>query len=301
VMGILLVPYLSWLARHGDELARFYAQVAPGTTRSFAAGAVEGLGAVLRVLVYYAGPLGLVFLALFPGVYRVRREPVGQDDAPGQLVERTLLWGLALLIAGALLNLLGQLKFRWAIPLFFLLPLYGCWRADRLAHDASWRSQRLRIYAGMLFLTEGLIVAGILLQVHMGARVGVPSRLNMPYDAVARSLAATGFRQGTIVAGPGPLGGNLRIAFPHARVASLETPGYLAPAPASGGECLVVWDRGSGDAVPEELRSWLEARLAVELPVTLSVAGVTASYRHTPASVYRAFYVHLPRGAGLCR
>ena len=43
--------------------------------------------------------------------------------------------GLGLLGAGALLGILGQLKFRWAIPLFFLLPLYACWRLDRLGRN----------------------------------------------------------------------------------------------------------------------------------------------------------------------
>ena len=74
------------------------------------------------------------------------------------------------------------------------------------------------------------MVAGILLQIHFGARVGVPARLNTPYDAVAAAVAGDGFRQGTIVAGPGPLGGNLRLAFPDSRVASLETPGLPAAA-----------------------------------------------------------------------
>ena len=136
--------------------------------------------------------------------------------------------GLGLLVGGALLNVLGQLKFRWAIPLFFLLPLYACVRLDRLGIDAA-RRRRLRAYAGLLVLTEALMVLGIVLQIHAGARVGLPARLNTPYDGVGGAAAAAGFRRGTIVAGPGPLGGNLRLAFPDSRVASLEAPEYLPP------------------------------------------------------------------------
>jgi hypothetical protein len=257
---------------------------------------------VLRALVYYAAPLGLLFLVLFPEIYRVRPRPAGRETPAGLLVERTLLAGLALLGAGALVNVLGQLKFRWAIPLFFLLPVYACWRLDRLGVDAA-RRRRLRAYAGILMLTAGLMVAGILLQVRAGARVGVASRLNAPYDAVARAVAAAGFRRGTIVAGPGPIGGNLRLAFPASRVVSLEAPGYV-PVPAAGvagGECLVVWDRGPGDAVPEDLRAWLRARFDVEVPGSLRAARVAAPYRHAPALEYRAFYLHLRQGAGRCR
>ena len=158
---------------------------------------------MLRTLAYYAAPLALCFLFVFPEVYRAR--PAGPRPATpaGLLVERTLLAGLGLLVGGALLNVLGQLKFRWAIPLFFLLPLYACVRLDRLGIDAA-RRRRLRAYAGLLVLTEALMVLGIVLQIHAGARVGLPARLNTPYDGVGGAAAAAGFRRGTIVAGPGP-------------------------------------------------------------------------------------------------
>ncbi len=302
VAAALLLPYALWLASYPDDLARFAQQAGPGGARSFAAGVLDGLGAVLRAFAYYAAPLGLLFLALFPEIYRGRPRAAGRESPAGLLVERTLLAGLGLLGGGALLNLLGQLKFRWAIPLFFLLPLYACWRLDRLGIDGA-RRRRLGVYAGILALTEGLMVAGILLQIHIGAHVGLPARLNTPYDAVAGAIAADGFRRGTIVAGPGPLGGNLRLAFPDSRVASLETPGYL-PAPVAGvaaGECLLVWDHGAGDAVPDDLGAWLRARLDVEGPAAPPIGSLTAPYRHTPAREYRAFLLRLPQGAGRCR
>jgi dolichyl-phosphate-mannose-protein mannosyltransferase len=302
VAAALVLPYALWLATHQDDLTRFAQQAGPGGARSFAAGVLEGLGAVLRSLAYYAAPLGLLFLALFPETWRARPHTAASESPAGRLVERTVLAGLGLLGGGALLNLLGQLKFRWAIPLFFLLPLYACWRLDRLGIDAR-RRRRLRAYAGILALTEGLMVAGILLQIHVGARLGLPVRLNTPYDAVAGAVEADGFRRGTIVAGPGPLGGNLRLAFPDSRVASLETPGYL-PLPAAGvdgGECLVVWDRGAGAAVPDDLGAWLSARFDVEGPSSLRVGSVTAPYRHAPTLEYRAFFLRLPQGVGRCR
>jgi hypothetical protein len=298
VAAAALLPYALWIRTQEAELAHFYAQVAPGGARSVAAGVLDGLGAVLRAVLYYAAPLGLLFLVLFPGIYRARPRAAAPAHPGGRLVERTLLAGLALLVLGALLNVLGQLKFRWAIPIFFLLPLDACWRLDRLGvGDASPR--RLRAYAGALLLIEGLMVAGTLLQVHVGARVGVPSRLNTPYDAVARALAAAGYHRGTIVAGTGPLGGNLRLGFPESRVASLETPGYL-PGRLGGGGCLVVWDRESVDELAE-LGAWLRTRLDLEVSPSLAVETVTVPVRHAAGVDYRAFYVHLPQGAGRCR
>jgi len=258
---------------------------------------------VLRAFAYYAAPLALVFGVLFPEIYRRRPQPATRDGAAGLLVERTLLAGLGLLVIGAFLNLLGQLKFRWAIPLFFLLPLYACWRLDRLG-IAALRRPRLRAYAVVLVATEALMIVGIVLLTHIGARVGMPARLNTPFDAVGPAVAAAGFRGGTIVAGTGPLGGNMRVAFPSARVASLETPGYLPPlssAAGAGGDCLLVWDHGPADALPEDLVAWLRARLEIEVPASLTIGRVTALHRHTPTLEYRAFYVRLPPGSGRCR
>jgi 4-amino-4-deoxy-L-arabinose transferase-like glycosyltransferase len=297
----LVAPYAVWLATRQDELLRFAQQVAPGPARSVAAGILDGLGAVLRTVAYYAAPLALVFLLLFPEVYRAR--PAGERPAApaGVLIERTLLAGLGLLVAGALLNVLGQLKFRWAIPLFFLLPLYGCVRLDRLGMDPS-RRRRLRAYAGVLVLTEAVFVAAFLLQIHAGARVGAPARLNTPYDRVAAAVAAAGFGRGTIVAGPGPLGGNLRLAFPDSRVVSFETPGYLpALTDRAAGDCLLVWDRPAVGAIPEDLGAWVHERLGVSGPIAARVETVTVPFRHAAAAEYRASYVHLPGGAGSCR
>lgn len=131
----------------------------------------------------------------------------------------------------------------------------------------------------------------------------MPARLNTPFDAVGPAVAAAGFRRGTIVAGPGPLGGNVRLAFPDARVASLETPGYLPPliAGAADGDCLLVWDRGPADALPDDLAAWLRARLETEAPAALSIGTVTVPHRHAPGLEYRAFFVRLPPGSGRCR
>ena len=302
VAAALLLPYGLWLATQQDELARFARQVGPGATRSFVIGVLEGLGAVLRTSAYYAAPLALCFLFVFPEVYRAGPAMARPVDSGGLLVERTLLAGLGLLVSGALLNVLGQLKFRWAIPLFFLLPLYACVRLDRLGIDAG-RRRRLNVYAGVLVLAETLMVLGIVLQIRLGARVGLPARLNTPYDGVAGAAAAAGFRRGTIVAGPGSLGGNLRVAFPDSRVASLETPAYLPP-PVAGrdaGECLLVWDRANDGVIPDDLGAWVHARLDVAGPAAPPVETVTLPHRHSPGVTYRAFFVHLPEGAGGCR
>jgi hypothetical protein len=300
VATALVLPHALWLRAHAGDLSDLYVrQIMAGSGSSFGASVLGGLGGVLRALAYYAAPLGLLFLVLFPQVYRpaAPRQP---GHHGGALVGRTLSIGIGLLVVGALLGLVGQLKFRWAIPLFFLLPLYAFWRLDRLPADALRRGRR-RAYAGVLVVVEALMVVAIVAQTRIGARFGVPARLNTPYDRVAPAIADEGFRRGTIVTGRGPLAGNLRLAFPDARIASLETAGYVPPPAGAGGQCLVIWDDDTGDAMPEDLRAWLRSRFDVDGLPAVPVGRVSAPYRHTPGPDYRAYYVRLPQGAGQCR
>ena len=82
---------------------------------------------------------------------------------------------------------------------------------------------------------------------------------------------------------------------------SLEAAGYVPPASATGGQCLVVWDHESEETMPEDLRAWLRERFDVEVTRELPVVRVTAPYRHTTGRDYHAFYVTLPEGVGQCR
>ena len=300
----------SWLAAHEGDLVRLYLrQLGAGSARPFAAGVLDGLGAVLRAARLLRGADRSRVSRAVPGdlppevdggpagARRTARRAV--EEPAGRLVERTLLAGLGLLGAGALLEHPGPAQVPLGHPALLppaavrVLATGSAGRRRRASPTpaermpASWRSPR------------ALMVTGILLQVRLGARLGVPSRLNTPYDAVATAVAAAGFRQGTIVAGQGPLGGNLRLAFPSSRVVSLEAPGYL-PAPASRGSARPV-SRGVGSgSAPRRcrriLRAYLRARLGAEVPGSLPIATVAAPHRHAPAVEYRAFYVHLPDG-----
>jgi 4-amino-4-deoxy-L-arabinose transferase-like glycosyltransferase len=295
----LVLPHAFWLRTASDDLSRLYVrEILAGGGPSFAAGVLGGLGGVLRALAYYAVPIGLLFLVHFPEVYRVR--PARPGPPGGLLVGRTLLAGVGLLVGGALLGVVGQLKFRWAIPLLFLLPLYAFWRLDRLPADVSGR-RRARAYGSVLVVVEMLMVAAIVAQTFAGARFDMPARLNTPYDQVAPAVATEGFDRGTIVTGRGPLAGNLRLAFPVSRVASLETPDYVPPPADEGGQCLVIWDEGTGDVIPEDLGAWLRSRFDVDGLPAQPFGRVSAPYRHTPGHEYRAYYVRLRRGAGQCR
>lgn len=300
VATALVLPYALWFTRHGFAfLAMATTQMGAGLGETPVHGVLSGLYYVARVALYYSAPLGVVLLVLFPGVYAVRLPSPGQAPAEGRLLERFFLCVLALLVAAALGRALTYLKFRWMLPAFFLLPLYAFSRLARAGGD----ERRLRRLAGVLVAAEAAVVAGILVSVYTGSLGGRPNPLNEPYDAIAAGLAGSGFKGGTIVAGPGALGGNLRLRFPDARVISLENPYYVPPRPvdAADGQCLVAWERDGLAAVPPDLRDFLAAALDVRLTGQEPVRVAEASYRHAPDHLRRVAYLLFPQGAAHCR
>lgn len=295
VAGILLVPYLVWFYGHEFSLARLYAlEVRAELRTGYFRGLAEGLYYIVRVTLYYLAPLGIVLLVLFPEGWRSRAAADGPRATARRLLERFFLAEFGLLLAAALVGGLTYLKFRWMMPAFVLAPLYFFTRLDPARLDGA-RIQRL---AAILLLFELGVATGFAATVYRGDRFGRPSRLNAPYDAVAAELGAAGFTSGTIVAGEGPIGGNLRLWFPRARVVTLESPSYVPPG-FGRGQCLIVWERDRG--VPRELREFAASVFGVDLGDVSSARLIETPYRFAPSRVLRVGYVLLPDGAARCR
>jgi hypothetical protein len=154
----------------------------------------------------------------------------------------------------------------------------------------------------MVFLAaEVLVVGGILVMVYTGALGPRPYKLNEPYDEVAGRLREAGFRGGTLVAGMGPLGGNLRLQLPGTRVLSVESPYYVPPAVGPGGQCLLVWERGRFARVPPDLRELLARALGGQVDEAAPPTMIEARVRHATTRTRRVAYVLLPEGTGRCR
>jgi hypothetical protein len=91
-----------------------------------------------------------------------------------------------------------------------------------------------------------------------------------PYTPVkewAEELKKAGFDEGTIVGADRHLTGNLRAAFPRARVIDAAMPPEAFPAPHTNGACLVVWrdtefnEQRNIAVMPRELVAYLTDRL----------------------------------------
>ncbi len=296
VAALAVVPFAAWFYGHRFSLVRLYAEeVDPGEPDPYLRGLASAVCYIARVTLYYLGPLAVVLGGLLPAAWRPSGP--GARPTPGErLLARFFLAELALVLAGALGAGVTYLKFRWLMPAYFLFPLYLLCRAERRGPEP----RRLRWLARLLVLTAVVGAIAFVANIRRGDAWGRPSHMNAPYDGVAARVAAAGFTGGTIAAGEGPVAGNLRLAFPAARVLRLATPDYLPPG-GGGGQCLIVWETERSAGVPEEIVRWLGTALGARVSADLPVGTVEVPYHFARRERLRVRYVLLPGGAGECR
>jgi 4-amino-4-deoxy-L-arabinose transferase-like glycosyltransferase len=289
------LPFFVWFYGNRYSIGRIYAEeVDPGDPEPYFRGMVAALYYAVRVSAYYLTPVWIVLLALFPRAWRAS-DAVRPPSPAERLLARFFLAEMAIVLVGTLIGQLTYLKFRWLMPAFFLFPLYVCCRVDRRPLD----DRRLGWLARGLLATALLVMVAFVASIYRGDWLGRPSHLTTPYDALAARLTGAGFTGGTIAGGDGPIAGNLRLAFPRARVVRLPNPDYLPP-PSGGGQCLIVWEKERGDGVPDEIRQWLATALDVRLPAGTPVEVAELPYHFSRRSVLRVRYVLVREGAGRC-
>ena len=218
--ALMVLPTLAWFWRHGGDLAQLYAdevRIERGDT--YLGGMVSGFYYIAQIALYYLGPLLLTLTLVFPGFIRGASQPApgrgsrpapasGEPDDParagGRLLGRFLVAVFLLLVLAALASQLAYLKFRWLLPAFSLAPLYAWWRVVGVGYSP----ERLRWISGLLLAVALGILVAFVASVTAGTRLsGRPQRLAEPYDVLADGLGRAGFRDGTIVVGPGSLAG----------------------------------------------------------------------------------------------
>jgi 4-amino-4-deoxy-L-arabinose transferase-like glycosyltransferase len=299
VAALLVLPSLAWFWRHGGDLSDQYAREVRSGRDSYLIGVAGGLYYSVKIGVYYLGILAAVFVLLFPESARplpAPTDPEAPAEAGGRLLGRFLVAVALLLVGGAFSGQLAFLKFRWMIPALCLAPLYAVWRVARTAPAP----ERVRALGQILAVVAAGIAVAFVAGVVGSGRVSRPSHLAEPYDRLAEALAQAGFSDGTVVAGPGPMVGNLRFRFPRARVLSLEHPQYVPPREGKG-QCLVVWERGDPTRVPEGVARFLKVVLDARPPEVVAVRTIEAPYHYSSGHRRQIGYLLISDGIGACR
>ena len=109
----------------------------------------------------------------------------------------------------------------------------------------------------------------------LGARIGLYAagadycgscRNMVPFQELAAELRRAGYRGGgTILVDGFHVGGNMRVAFPQARIIDVDFPPSTWPARREASQCLLLWQVRTERAEPNAARPRLESYLANEL------------------------------------
>lgn len=235
--ALVCVPHGLWVLEHRQAVGQAMAGLGQPAGAPGLGERLTELAGLASSALQFPAPLWLILLAVYP---RALGRAGRSDNDAVRLLGRLMLIGLGLLAVAVLLGKLGEIKPRWLHPVLLVLPLWFFLRAEAAYPDGL----RKRGYLTSLIVLPLLVIALWAAQTYLAPRQGKPTRFHAPYDRLAEGLRQIAANPATIVAGDEFLAGNLRLAFPAARVVNARYPAYR-PGPPAAGPCLVVWE---GDA-----------------------------------------------------
>jgi 4-amino-4-deoxy-L-arabinose transferase-like glycosyltransferase len=299
----IVLPTLLAVIFIGQNPQSTFWGVLVGEGASYLERVVEGTFRLVASAFVYPQPLlPLVFLAFALPLWRGLRRPDPALRGP----ELTLLvWTMAISLALHLVLVFAfgvrQFYERLMQPPLFILPIALFMLIER------GRPSKRSVNAYALILT--VLVAGTLaarIVVYMiGADYCGSCRNMAPFRALAEDLREAGYSGGgTIVVDSFPVGGNMRVAFPDARIMDAAYPPRIWPAPRENRPCLLLWqERDPERTVSTE--HWLRAYLADGLhasPDAPHREGVVSELMFgSKTREYRLRYVLYEGAAGDCR
>jgi hypothetical protein len=155
------------------------------------------------------------------------------------------------------------------IPLLFLVPLAFFARSGKAELDLK----RSRWFRRVAASGAVLVLVASALRALLGPTLGVTTRVNYPFDAVAERLSELGGEGTHLLTHNTWFAGNLLKRFPGS---TAYVPGYVLPEPDRDQPVLVVWDAVRSGPLPEEMREDLISRFG------LDPGGVEAEYFSLP-------------------
>jgi hypothetical protein len=266
--GLIYGPYAAWITTHigsiGDA-ARDYAaswEIDSAWLERVRNGAV----AFGRTLLEFTLPLSLFWLMLFwpmwlPIIYPMfaRRST---DEEPHEMfwrrmLARSMLFGTLAYLSGVILGV-QTYKGYWLLPALYSAPIWMFAHVKR----AGDFPVAIRAFAAVVFAFAALVLAGRFVEWRLEVRMCDECRPYAPIADWATELRKTGFEEGTIVGADKHLTGNLRGAFPRARVLDASIPPSAFPPAHSNGACLAVWRDET--VMPEALAAYLADELGAK-------------------------------------
>jgi 4-amino-4-deoxy-L-arabinose transferase-like glycosyltransferase len=265
--ALVVLPTAAAVLLTGTPDKDTFRSVLVGDQAPYMARVAEGTWRLVRSAILYPEPLlVLVVLVFAPPLWRGFRAPAPSGNAAPRPDLAFLGWTMAISLALHLVLVLGFgariFSERLMQPPLLILPI----ALFMLIERGKPTARAVNVFALILALVVGGTLAARSVVYLRGADHCGSCRAMMPVEALTSQLRDAGFSgSGTILVDGFHIGGNMRVAFPAARVMDVGFPPSTWPAPRGSGQCLLLWnDRGDpvrSDAAKAYVLSYLPRQL----------------------------------------
>jgi len=207
------------------------------------------IGRVLFNAMVFLTPLWIFALLLFSDRHHIKDTNQSNDRT---FIVRLFVVMIAIVILFVLAIRAGEFSVRWFQPLLFFVPLL-------IALFSRASQNGLRVYCSIGASFAIAVAIALPLKNVLAEHLGFNERRNIPYPALARSLATT-CEPAIIFAETDLLGGNIRSVFRRSRIIA---PGYEGRGVSDSGVRLVICE--SADGQNDKFRTWISKRYGIDL------------------------------------
>jgi hypothetical protein len=268
VCGLVVLPTAMAILVSGTTDQDTFNSVLIGDQASYVARVAEGTWRLIRSAILYPQPFLVLLVLVFAApLWRGVRAPEPPAGTPALRPDLAFLWwtmAISLVLHMALVFGFGARIFseRLMQPPLFILPIALFMLIERGRPSARMVNAFALILA---LLVAGTLAARIVVYLRGADHCG-SCRAMMPVEALAAQLRDAGYDgSGTILVDGFHIGGNMRVAFPAARVMDAGFPPRTWPDPQSSGQCLLLWNDRDDPARSDAARTWITSYLADEL------------------------------------
>jgi 4-amino-4-deoxy-L-arabinose transferase-like glycosyltransferase len=272
VLSIAIVlPHALWFLQHFDLAVDRTLHKMTGAGEGFLSQVSTGFFRFISAMVGIAGVSVVIFLALFAKSLRAMWRASSRWT---RIAGRILLIEIGAIALMILLAGVDNVADRWLTPLFLILPLYICMKADSAEVDAGAPLRKSLAVGGVIM---GVVLAVLAMRAYYGPLLGKYQRLNIPYASFAETIRKDiGGEPGLIVGYDPHLDGNMRLLMPDTPVQSYFYPDFKPKFQLDAKHPVVfVWrdDKGgTPPAWPNEYFGDVLAQTGLKQPETHIVA-----------------------------
>lgn len=292
----LISPHALWMLSARFDFGGFLAEVEEiDLVQPYFTAVAKGLGDLVGESITFLALFALAIPFLLP-----RRQPAGARALSpwARATCRASLIAIALLVLNVLLFRATNYEVRYLLCALLLAPTaIFMWLNERRSAPPERTSI---VVLALVFLTGLGGFAALTARAALYHNDCRSCYEEMPIEAVVTAIRRAEFETGTIVTSNYYVGGNLRLAFPSARVIATNYP-VLHPPLGREGKCLIVWDaRLDGDAPPAAIRAFI-AHNGVQLPASIQPSIVEAYLHRDRQRLDRFVYWIVPNADENCR